>query len=76
MLDGVDLDIEIGSYKYYPDFVKELRRLMRADTSKRYLLTAAPQCPYPDKWMGPVNSGTAFKGRSLLHLCVLHCSFG
>ena len=61
-MDGVDLDIEVGSHKYYPDFVREIRRLMRTDTSKPYLITAAPQCPFPDAWMGPNTPGSALKG--------------
>ena len=64
-MDGVDLDIEIGSHQYYPDFVREIRRLMRTDTSKTYLITAAPQCPFPDKWMGPNIPGSALKGPSV-----------
>ena len=61
-MDGVDLDIEIGSHKYYPDFVHEMRRLMNTDPSKQYLITAAPQCPFPDKWMGPQIQGSALEG--------------
>ena len=26
VMDGADLDIEKGSHKYYPDFVREMRR--------------------------------------------------
>ena len=61
-MDGVDLDIEIGSHKYYPDFVREMRRLMNTDKRKQYLITAAPQCPFPDKWMGPQIQGSALEG--------------
>jgi len=61
VMDGVDLDIEIGSHKYYPDFVREMRRLMNTDPSKQYLITAAPQCPFPDKWMGPQIQGSALE---------------
>jgi len=61
VMDGVDLDIEIGSHKYYPDFVREMRRLMNTDKSKQYLITAAPQCPFPDKWMGPQKQGSALE---------------
>lgn len=62
VMDGVDLDIEIGSHKYYPDFVREMRQLMNTDKSKQYLITAAPQCPFPDKWMGPQKQGSALEG--------------
>lgn len=56
VLDGVDLDIEGGTTKYYADFVTEIRRLMNTDTSRSYLITGAPQCPYPDAIMGPGRS--------------------
>lgn len=53
VLDGVDLDIEGGTTNYYADFVKTIRSLMAMDTSKKYYITGAPQCPYPDAIMGP-----------------------
>lgn len=56
VLDGVDLDIEGGTTNYYADFVKAIRSLMATDTSKKYYITGAPQCPFPDAIMGP---GTA-----------------
>lgn len=65
-MDGVDLDIEIGNHKYYSDFVQEMRCLMSTDSSKQYLITAAPQCPFPDKWMGPQIQGSALEGKRLL----------
>lgn len=58
VLDGVDLDVEQGSYKHYPIFVKELHRLMKTDTSKKFIISAAPQCPYPDRILGPQIDGT------------------
>ncbi|XP_068709857.1 uncharacterized protein [Montipora foliosa] len=61
VMDGVDLNIEIGSHKYYPDFVREMRRLMNTDPGKQYFITAAPQCPFPDKWMGPEIQGSALE---------------
>lgn len=63
-MDGVDLDIEIGSHKYDPDFVREMRRLMKTDPNKQYLITAAPQCPFPDRWMGPQIQGSALQGNA------------
>lgn len=53
ILDGIDLDIESGSTLGYGAFVTALRALMDADTRKPYLITAAPQCVFPDAWMGP-----------------------
>lgn len=58
VLDGIDLDIESGSPQGYGAFVMALRKLMDQDTSKKYLITAAPQCVFPDAWMGP-NPNTA-----------------
>ena len=60
-MDGVDLDIEGGRPHNYPDFIRELRRLMDSEkgaAKKSYLITAAPQCPYPDRYLGPENNGT------------------
>ena len=56
-LDGVDLDIEAGTTKYYADFIKSIRQLMLTDNSKSYIITGAPQCPYPDVVMGPGEEG-------------------
>ncbi|RKP05706.1 glycoside hydrolase superfamily, partial [Thamnocephalis sphaerospora] len=55
-LDGVNLDIEGGSSTGYARFVNRLRELHSASTaSKRPLIvTAAPQCPYPDAYMHDV----------------------
>jgi chitinase len=55
-LDGVDLDIEGGSTVGYTAFVARLRQLTDQDSSKRYLMTGAPQCPIPDAYLGP-NAG-------------------
>lgn len=57
-MDGIDLDIEGGDYKYYPEFITELRKLMDDDQTKSYLITGAPQCPFPDHHLGPVKPGT------------------
>ena len=57
-LDGVDLDIETTTTQYYVDFVRAIRQLMLTDKSKSYIITGAPQCPYPDYKMGPAGKGT------------------
>ncbi|RKP36530.1 glycoside hydrolase superfamily, partial [Dimargaris cristalligena] len=54
VLDGIDLDIEGGSTVGYVALVSELRTLFATDPSKRYLIAAAPQCPYPDALLQPV----------------------
>ncbi|KAF9187573.1 Chitinase 1 [Haplosporangium sp. Z 767] len=53
ILDGVDLDIEGGSTAGYPAFIEELRTLYATDSRKQYYISAAPQCPYPDAYLGP-----------------------
>ena len=62
VLDGIDLDIEGGRSDYYPEFVREMRMLMDFDSSKRYYITGAPQCPYPDHFLGP-GAGTGLGGK-------------
>ncbi|KAF9318897.1 Chitinase 1 [Podila minutissima] len=52
ILDGVDLDIEGGSTAGYPAFIAELRSLFATDSRKQYYITAAPQCPFPDVYLG------------------------
>ncbi|KAJ7394415.1 hypothetical protein OS493_000224 [Desmophyllum pertusum] len=49
-MDGVNLDIQGGRPDHYPDFIRKLRRLMDA-SKKSYLITASPQCPYPDNFL-------------------------
>ncbi|KAF8320068.1 glycoside hydrolase [Clavulina sp. PMI_390] len=51
VLDGVDLDIEGGSNSYV-DFVNQLRTPPYS--------TAAPQCPYPDAYIGTTLNGAEF----------------
>ena len=48
VIDGFDFDFETPIQFYVP-FAQTLRTLMDSDTSKKYYLTAAPQCVYPDR---------------------------
>ncbi|KAK9760247.1 Chitinase 2, partial [Basidiobolus ranarum] len=48
VLDGVDLDIEGGGPTGYVAFINQLRSYYAQDKSKKYLITGAPQCVYPD----------------------------
>ncbi|GAQ43847.1 hypothetical protein AtubIFM56815_008245 [Aspergillus tubingensis] len=46
-VDGFDFDFEATVNNMAP-FANRLRQLSDAEPSKKYFLTAAPQCPYPD----------------------------
>ncbi|KAL7941985.1 hypothetical protein V8C42DRAFT_164867 [Trichoderma barbatum] len=47
-LDGVDLDNETGNPTGYLAMAQRFKSNFAKDTSKKYYLTAAPQCPFPD----------------------------
>jgi chitinase len=51
-LDGVDLDIEGGGPTGYAAFARRLRGIMDG-AGGDWLITAAPQCPFPDAHLGP-----------------------
>ena len=53
--DGIDLDIEGGSPVGYGSFVLRLRELYATDAKKTYYIAGAPQCPYPDAYLGPTG---------------------
>ena len=57
-VDGIDLDIEGGGPAGYAAFARRLRERMDASEGD-WLITAAPQCPFPDAHLGPAP-GTAF----------------
>ncbi|KAK4196577.1 family 18 putative glycoside hydrolase [Triangularia verruculosa] len=59
VIDGFDIDLEAGS-QHMIDFVGELRRLMDADTTKKYYLSGAPQCFFPDAAMGDLMDEVPF----------------
>ncbi|KAF9985946.1 Chitinase 1 [Mortierella antarctica] len=48
VLDGVDLDLESGQNAGYVAFIETLRAKFSSG-SRRFYITAAPQCPYPDQ---------------------------
>ncbi|EIM89719.1 glycoside hydrolase, partial [Stereum hirsutum FP-91666 SS1] len=59
ILDGVDLDLESGDGAGYAAFVTQLRT--HTDSAdKTYYVTGAPQCPYPDAYIGEVLSSVGF----------------
>ncbi|KAG0502895.1 hypothetical protein HPP92_002967 [Vanilla planifolia] len=56
VLDGVDFDIEGGSPDHYDDLARYLSGY--SNQGKKVHLSAAPQCPYPDAWIGKaLNTG-------------------
>ncbi|TVY52423.1 Class III chitinase [Lachnellula cervina] len=59
VIDGFDFDFESTVQNMIP-FANQLRSLMTASSSstgKQYILTAAPQCPYPDAADGSMLAG-------------------
>ncbi|KAA1476280.1 glycoside hydrolase [Dentipellis sp. KUC8613] len=59
VLDGVDLDIESGSPSHYAAFVNQIRS-HASGKSKKYYVTAAPQCPFPDANIGAALNAAPF----------------
>ncbi|CAL9110283.1 unnamed protein product, partial [Musa acuminata var. zebrina] len=51
VLDGVDLDIELGGAAHYDDLVRYLKAYSTAE--KKVYLSAAPQCVVPDAHLQP-----------------------
>ncbi|KAI9501628.1 glycoside hydrolase superfamily [Coemansia spiralis] len=59
VLDGVDLDIESGENTGYHAFINQLRAHFQG-ASKQYIISAAPQCVYPDSNLGSTLSSGAW----------------
>ncbi|KZW02028.1 glycoside hydrolase [Exidia glandulosa HHB12029] len=59
VLDGVDLDIEGGGPTGYAAFVTQLRTHFD-NADKKYYVTAAPQCIFPDQNLGAVLDAAYF----------------
>ncbi|KIK62365.1 glycoside hydrolase family 18 protein [Collybiopsis luxurians FD-317 M1] len=59
VLDGLDLDIEGGGSTGFAAFVTQIRSHTDG-ASKPYYITAAPQCPFPDAFLGPVINAVGF----------------
>ncbi|KAL8062801.1 hypothetical protein ABFX02_02G170800 [Erythranthe guttata] len=51
VLDGIDFDIEGGTGQHYGELASYLSSYSKRGDKKVYL-SAAPQCPYPDAWIG------------------------
>ncbi|CBI40448.3 unnamed protein product, partial [Vitis vinifera] len=50
VLDGIDFDIEGGTNQHWDDLTTFLSGYSKK--GKKVYLTAAPQCPFPDAWVG------------------------
>ena len=50
VLDGIDFDIELGSTKHWDDLASYLAAYSKP--GKKVYLSAAPQCPIPDRFLG------------------------
>ncbi|KAL0950816.1 hypothetical protein HGRIS_007580 [Hohenbuehelia grisea] len=59
VLDGIDLDIEGGNSAGYAAFVNKIRSLS-SGASKKYYITAAPQCVFPDAALSGVLNSASF----------------
>ncbi|KAK6201438.1 glycoside hydrolase superfamily [Scheffersomyces amazonensis] len=60
IVDGFDFDIEQGSSTGYTALAQSLRTLYASDDSKTYYLSASPQCPFPDQYVGDALSSADF----------------
>ncbi|WCJ22682.1 Acidic endochitinase [Euphorbia peplus] len=58
ILDGIDFDIEGGSSAHYNELAKFLSGYSKK--GKKVYLSAAPQCPFPDAWVGNALSTGLF----------------
>ncbi|KAI8394083.1 glycoside hydrolase superfamily [Radiomyces spectabilis] len=59
IFDGIDLDIEGGGAAHYDAFLHKLQGYFK-QSDKRYYLTAAPQCVYPDANLQATINAVAF----------------
>ena len=50
VLDGIDFDIQKGTTQHWDELASLLSGYSKQ--GKKVYLVAAPQCPYPDAWMG------------------------
>uniref|UniRef100_A0ACD5WH34 Uncharacterized protein n=1 Tax=Avena sativa TaxID=4498 RepID=A0ACD5WH34_AVESA len=59
VLDGIDFDIEQGGAKFWNNLATDLKKLGK-NGGQSVLLSAAPQCPFPDEWDGGAISTGLF----------------
>jgi len=75
VIDGFDFDFETSTTNTVPLGI-QLRYLMDADTSKRYYLTAAPQCLYPDLADNDMLNGTVIFDAIFVQFYNNYCGLG
>ncbi|KAG9236981.1 glycoside hydrolase family 18 protein [Amylocarpus encephaloides] len=75
IIDGFDFDFEATVQNMVP-FATTLRTLMTAAGGKKYYLTAAPQCPYPDAADGEMLDGKVFFDAIFLQFYNNYCGLG
>lgn len=77
----IDLDVEGGGSAHYAAFVTQIRA-HASGASKKYYVTAAPQCPFPDANLGAVINAVGFDAvyvqfcESLCALCSVSRALG
>jgi chitinase len=60
-VDGFDFDFEKPeATKYMVPFATRLRALMDAEKSRKFYMTAAPQCPFPDATLNEILEAVSF----------------
>ncbi|KAE8736415.1 Acidic endochitinase [Hibiscus syriacus] len=58
VLDGIDFDIELGSSLHYDDLARSLSAY--SNRGRKVYLTAAPQCPFPNRLLGAALNTSLF----------------
>ncbi|OMO58758.1 hypothetical protein COLO4_34396 [Corchorus olitorius] len=58
VLDGIDFNIELCSTKYWDDLARYLAAYSRP--GRKVYLSAAPQCPFPDRCLGAALNTALF----------------
>ncbi|KIM92581.1 carbohydrate-binding module family 1 protein [Oidiodendron maius Zn] len=61
VVDGWDFDIEVNEgSQYYQYLIATLRSNFASDSSRKFVITGAPQCPIPEPNMGVIVSSSQF----------------
>ncbi|OVA09479.1 Glycoside hydrolase [Macleaya cordata] len=58
ILDGIDFDIEGGTNQHWDELARYLKGY--GNKGKKVYLIAAPQCPFPDAWIGDALKTSLF----------------